>query len=81
MHTASEHINTRALGLALAGALLGACPAHAAPSLQVMACEPEWAALVTELAGDQAQVYRATNALQDPHRIAQLITSIETTLT
>ena len=69
MHTASEHNNARALGLALAGALLGASPAHAATPLQVMACEPEWAALVAELAGEQAQVYRATSALQDPHRI------------
>jgi len=41
---------------------------QAAP-LQVFACEPEWAALVHELAGEKASVYAATNALQDPHHI------------
>jgi len=38
-------------------------------ALKVLACEPEWAALVQELAGDHASVYVATTALQDPHRI------------
>ncbi len=48
--------------------LLGAQgPAHAA--LRVLACEPEWGALVHELAGDKVTVYTATNALQDPHQI------------
>ena len=41
--------------------------AHAA--LKVLACEPEWGALVQELAGDKVSVYVATNALQDPHRV------------
>lgn len=50
--------------LALAATL--ATPAHA---LQVFACEPEWAALTRELAGDKATVYTATTALQDPHQI------------
>ncbi|MBU1215335.1 MAG: zinc ABC transporter substrate-binding protein [Gammaproteobacteria bacterium] len=40
---------------------------HAA--LNVFACEPEWAALTRELAGDGADIYTATSALQDPHRI------------
>jgi len=47
--------------------LFFAVPAHAA--LQVFACTPEWASLATELAGDKASVYAATQALQDPHRI------------
>jgi zinc/manganese transport system substrate-binding protein len=38
-------------------------------ALNVLACEPEWGALVQELAGDRASVYVATTALQDPHRI------------
>jgi zinc/manganese transport system substrate-binding protein len=38
-------------------------------ALKVLACEPEWGALVQELAGDRASVYVATTALQDPHRI------------
>ena len=49
------------IGLALAG------PTQAA--LKVFACEPEWAALTTELGGDKVSVYSATTALQDPHRI------------
>jgi zinc/manganese transport system substrate-binding protein len=48
---------------ALAGSAL---PAHA---FKVLTCEPEWAALVTELGGDKVQVSSATTALQDPHRI------------
>ena len=41
--------------------------AHAA--LNVFACEPEWGALARELGGDKANVYVASTALQDPHRI------------
>jgi zinc/manganese transport system substrate-binding protein len=37
--------------------------------IKVLACEPEWAALVQEFAGDKAAVYSATTALQDPHHI------------
>jgi len=47
--------------------LLVAMPARAA--LNVFACEPEWGALVTELAGEDAKVFVATTARQDPHRI------------
>ncbi len=43
--------------------------AHAAGKLQVFTCEPEWAALVNELAGDRTAIYQATTALQDPHHI------------
>ncbi|MFA6121459.1 MAG: zinc ABC transporter substrate-binding protein [Sideroxydans sp.] len=43
------------------------CQAHAA--LNVFACEPEWAALTQELAGDKVSIYTATGPLQDPHRI------------
>jgi zinc/manganese transport system substrate-binding protein len=41
--------------------------AHAA--LNVFACEPEWAALTQQLAGDKASVYTATGPLQDPHQV------------
>jgi zinc/manganese transport system substrate-binding protein len=37
--------------------------------LGIFACEPEWGALARELAGEQARIYVATTALQDPHRI------------
>jgi len=42
-------------------------PAHAA--LRVLACEPEWGALVQEVGGPLVDVSVATTALQDPHRI------------
>jgi zinc/manganese transport system substrate-binding protein len=42
-------------------------PATAA--LKVLACEPEWAALTQELAGEKASVSSATTALQDAHHI------------
>lgn len=47
--------------------MLSAFSARAA--LNVLACEPEWAALTQELGGDKVNVYSATTALQDPHRI------------
>jgi zinc/manganese transport system substrate-binding protein len=46
---------------------LGAATAHAA--LNVFACEPEWAALAREIGGDKVEVFSATTAQQDPHRI------------
>lgn len=42
---------------------------EAQAALRVLACEPEWAALTRELAGDLAEVDSATTALQDPHHI------------
>jgi len=48
--------------------LLGAIlPAHAA--LNVLACEPEWAALAIEIGGEKVKASSATTAQQDPHRI------------
>lgn len=53
--------------------LLGSACALAAHSsfaaLNVLTCEPEWAALTTEIGGDKVKVASATTALQDPHRI------------
>lgn len=46
---------------------LAAQPALAA--LNIFACTPEWGALAKELGGDKANIYLATNALQDPHRV------------
>jgi zinc/manganese transport system substrate-binding protein len=48
-------------------AVLAASPASAA--INVLACEPEWAALATEIGGDKVKASSATTALQDPHRI------------
>jgi zinc/manganese transport system substrate-binding protein len=55
-----------ALGAALVSMGL-ASPAAAA--LQVFACEPEWAALSSEIGGDKVSVYAATTGVQDPHQI------------
>ena len=44
-----------------------ALPAHAA--LKVLATTADWGALTTELGGDRVNVYVATSALQDVHRV------------
>ncbi len=41
----------------------------ASATIRVFACEPEWGALVTELAGDSVDLDVATSALQDVHQI------------
>jgi zinc/manganese transport system substrate-binding protein len=53
--------------LLLAFALPATSPALAA--LNIFACTPEWGALSKEVGGDKANIYVATNALQDPHRV------------
>jgi zinc/manganese transport system substrate-binding protein len=53
-----------AAGLA---AVLVATAAQA--KINVFACEPEWGALASELGGDKVDVYVASTAKQDPHRI------------
>jgi zinc/manganese transport system substrate-binding protein len=57
--------------LLAAGAVLalGSLALPASAALNVLACEPEWAALVQEIGGDKVKVTSATTALQDPHRI------------
>lgn len=44
-------------------------PVSSQAALDVFACEPEWAALAREIGGEDARVYAATTARQDPHRI------------
>ena len=46
---------------------VGMLPAHAA--IKVLATTPEWAALTHELGGDKVDVYAATSAFQDVHRV------------
>ena len=53
----------------LACALAWACSLQAQAALNVVACEPEWAALAKELGGDTVSVSSATTAFQDPHHI------------
>jgi zinc/manganese transport system substrate-binding protein len=48
-------------------ALLLALPAHAA--VEILACEPEWSALATEIGGKLVSAESATTPQQDPHYI------------
>jgi zinc/manganese transport system substrate-binding protein len=49
--------------------MMGIVSQPALAQLSVLACEPEWAALVSELGGEQVVVSSATTAMQDPHHI------------
>lgn len=53
----------------LALACLGLAATGAQAKLNVFACEPEWGALVKELAGDKVALDVATTALQNVHQI------------
>src|ERR1035437_8315807 len=44
-------------------------PAAAQASVNVFACEPEWAAVAKEIGGDKVSVTAATTGTQDPHHI------------
>jgi zinc/manganese transport system substrate-binding protein len=55
-----------ALGLGLL-AFVAAEPVHA--EFKIFSCEPEWAALVSEIGGDKVSVFTATTAKQDPHQV------------
>ena len=57
-------MNARTMALVLILA-----PIAAKADLNVFACEPEWAALATEIGRDRVDAYSATTALQDPHYI------------
>ena len=54
---------------AMLGFLASVVPSYAYAALQVFACEQEWGALTQELGGGNVEVFTATSALQDPHRI------------
>lgn len=49
--------------------LVGAASLPASAALKVLATTPDWGALTRELGGDQVDVYVATSALQDVHRV------------
>src|SRR5947209_1907052 len=59
----------KSLVAATTGAVLCMLAGGAVAALNVVACEPEWAALAQEIGGDQVKTSSATSALQDPHRI------------
>jgi zinc/manganese transport system substrate-binding protein len=52
-----------------AALILGLVVTSSASALNIFVCEPEWGALVQELAGDKAESTIATTAFQDPHRL------------
>jgi zinc/manganese transport system substrate-binding protein len=62
-----ETIMRKSIIAALLLAFDAASPAYA--NLNVFACEPEWAALATEIGGDKVSVYSATTGGQDPHQV------------
>lgn len=53
----------------LALGLLIAAPTATQAKINVFACEPEWAALTTEIGGDLVRVMSATSAQEDPHHV------------
>ncbi len=63
----SNDMNKLICTLGLIALAVVSTPASAA--LNVFACEPEWAALTRQLAGDKADIYTATGPLQDPHQV------------
>ena len=56
-----------AMSMAICFATVGAMPAHA--EVRVFSCEPEWAALTSELGGERVVADSATTAFQDAHFI------------
>ncbi len=59
----------QAFNTVFSAALLLVAATAARANLEIFACEPEWAALATELGGDKVNVFAATSGLQDPHHI------------
>jgi zinc/manganese transport system substrate-binding protein len=57
------------LGVLTAGLIAAFAATPAAANLRVFACEPEWAALAKEIAGDKVTVTVATTGVQDPHLV------------
>jgi zinc/manganese transport system substrate-binding protein len=57
------------LNMLFTGLLLLVVSFPVSATLNVFACEPEWASLVQELGRDKVSVFSATTAQQDPHRI------------
>ena len=48
---------------------LSSAAIHAADTIQVFACEPEWASLAEEIGGNRVKSFSATHAQQNPHFI------------
>ena len=63
------NINIKILFVTTLAAMSSLMARPAAATLNVFACEPEWAALAGELGGDMVKVSSATTALQDVHHV------------
>ena len=55
--------------ITVASILACALSLQAGATVNILACEPEWAALAQAVGGDKVKVSSATTSLQDPHRI------------
>jgi len=55
--------------LAILAALMCCCALPAQAAIKVLATTPDWAALLDALGGDKVNVYTATSAFQDVHRV------------
>ncbi len=55
--------------LAILAALMCCCALPAQAALKVLATTPDWASLLDALGGDKVNVYTATSAFQDVHRV------------
>jgi zinc/manganese transport system substrate-binding protein len=55
--------------LILYAGLIGILPQTVQAQLKIFTCEPEWHALVSELAADRVEIYNATHGRQNPHYI------------
>lgn len=55
--------------IAVIAGVLFAIPSFANATINIFACEPEWAALASEIGGEHVEVFSATTAQQDPHHI------------
>jgi zinc/manganese transport system substrate-binding protein len=60
---------TRLATLVLAAAFAAASASSARAAVDVFACEPEWAALASDIGGDRVKAFAATTVMQDPHHI------------
>lgn len=57
------------VGMALLGGVLTGFSLPSIAALNIFSTVPEWGSLAQAIGGTQVQVYTATTALQDPHRI------------
>ena len=66
-----------AIGVAPLAVLVTVERSPASAEVRIFACEPEWAALASEVGGDTVSVYAGTHGRQDPHYIRMRPSLIE----